>query len=133
MDFSKNMLENVKSLLEARNISARQFAISIGIAPSTFIDNLKSKKGFTVEVAIKIADAFGFSVEELAKCSCVELLKNEFSAPAPSLSNEETYLVKMFRSFSAEGKEKVLAYIADLNRAGVYKINNQPSMVSKEA
>lgn len=134
MDYSQNMIDNVKALLEARKISSRQFAMSIGIAPSTFIDNLKSKKGFPIEVSIKVADALGFTVEELAKFSGVELLQREFSSPSvASLSEQEKLIVKTFRSFSDEGKEKVISYVEDLNRAGIYKNNSQSDVVSKEA
>jgi repressor LexA len=88
VNYAKNINDNIKALLEIRNISIRQLADQITIPASTLTDSLKSKKGLPVEVAIRVANALRFSVEELSKMSTVELLTSELSkgeAP-PALS-----------------------------------------------
>lgn len=132
MDYSKNLSDNIKALLEARQVSLRSFALSIGVSPSTFIDALKSKRGLSIELAIKCSDVLRVPVEVLAKKSTVEILCDEFRS-RDSLSSCELQLVTTFSQLSDEGQEKVLAYVGDLCRAGIYKRDNSAIVVSKQA
>lgn len=51
----------------------------------------------------------------------------------PSLSTEELRLLSLFDDLNEEGREKVFAYINDLNLTGIYKKNDPSVVVSKEA
>ena len=132
MDYSKNLSDNIKALLEARDISLRAFALNIGVSPSTFIDALKSKRGLSIELAIKCSDALRVPVEFLAKKSTVEILCNEFRA-RDMLSSSELQLVTSFSGLNDEGQEKVLVYIEDLCRTGIYKRDYSVDMGAKQA
>jgi len=52
--------------------------------------------------------------------SIAELYGQSAEFPAP-LSADEFRIVETFRKFNAEGKEKVLSYISDLDHTGKYK------------
>ncbi len=51
----------------------------------------------------------------------------------PTLSTEELRLLSLFDDLNEEGREKVFAYINDLNMTGIYKKNDPSVVVSKEA
>lgn len=64
-DYAKISSNNVKLLLSNNAMSVRQLAEIINISPSTFNDSLKSKKGISVDILIKIADYFNITVNDL--------------------------------------------------------------------
>lgn len=51
----------------------------------------------------------------------------------PTLSTEELRLLSLFDDLNEEGREKVFAYINDLNLTGIYKKRDPAVVVSKEA
>ncbi|EQB20025.1 hypothetical protein UNSWDHB_2611 [Dehalobacter sp. UNSWDHB] len=134
MNYAKNINDNIKALLEARNLSIRQFAEQISIPASTLTDSLKSKKGLPVEIAIRVADALGFSVEQLSKLSVVELLKADLHTQikSPELSKDEAELLRDYRLLSTQGQEfirqtmvaavntyKKLNFVSDVEASGI--------------
>lgn len=78
------------------------------------------------------------ALAEILQCSPAYLMGWEdtlYSAATSSvvLTSEETDLILKFRSFNDEGKEKVVTYISDFDRAGIYKNNDKSEMVSEKA
>ncbi len=65
VDYAKISSDNVKLLIAVNNLSVRQLADQIGIAPTTLNDSLKSKKGIAIDSLIKIADYFKITVTDL--------------------------------------------------------------------
>lgn len=63
--------------------------------------------------------------------SLSELVGENSSLPA--LSTEELRLLSLFDDLNEEGREKVFAYINDLNLTGIYKKRDPAVVVSKEA
>lgn len=63
--------------------------------------------------------------------SLSELVGENSSLPA--LSTEELRLLSLFDDLNEEGREKVFAYINDLNLTGIYKNLDPAVVVSKEA
>lgn len=130
MDYAKNMSTNVKALIEAKGVSSiRQFALSIGISPSTFNDSLKSKKGFPVDLAIRVADALGFSVEDLTQKTPVELLKKEFSSSRADLPEEMQTVLFIYNQMNDEGREELVNYVKYLSSQDKYKKDNSSFVV----
>lgn len=65
VDYAKISSDNVKLLIATHDLSVRQLADKIGIAPTTLNDSLKSKKGIAIDSLIKIADFFMLTVNDL--------------------------------------------------------------------
>lgn len=71
-DYARISSDNVRFLLLKNNISIRQLAEKIDIAPTTLNDALKSKKGIAIDSLIKIADFFNITVNDLCNTEFVE-------------------------------------------------------------
>lgn len=70
---------------------------------------------------------------DLYKIESIGALYGEASsAPAP-LSSDELRIIEAFRCFNAEGQEKVLSYISDLESTGQYKKADPSGMVAEQA
>lgn len=124
-------IENeLKGLILSRYKSVRDFAISINMPYST-IDSIfkRGVSNASITNIIKICKALSISADDLARGSIV----SRFASSPNSLSKEETRLLELFRTFNAEGQEKVLSYICDLESTGRYKKANSDEMVAREA
>jgi len=134
MDYAQKLSVNVKAVIEEQNLSIRQLAEKIGIPASSLTDSLKSKKGLPLEVAIRVADALGYTVEELTRKSASELVhthskeQNEFS----DFSYAEKTLISKFRLLNEEGQEKIAEYVDDLISSDKYKKFNSHGMVEEK-
>ncbi len=65
LDYAKISSDNIRLLLQAHDMSIRQLADKISIAPTTLNDALKSKKGVSIDAMIKIAQYFHTTVNKL--------------------------------------------------------------------
>ncbi len=66
MEKAQNMNTNVKMILKQKRWSIRQLAEKLDLPASSLNDSLKSKKGLPIDIALRIAEMFGCTVEELA-------------------------------------------------------------------
>lgn len=121
MNYAQQMNENVKELLTAHNISIRQLADAVIVPASTLNEALKSKRGLAVDVAIRIADFFGFSVEELSTVSPDEIiaLHPQSNLAKDSIGNK--LLLSSFASLNEDGQQKVIEFAQLIEHSGKYK------------
>lgn len=99
------LYELISELCEKKKVSKYRMCKDIGIQPSAMTD-LKSgrKKGFTAEIANKIADYFGVTVGYLLG---EEEKEKPAGQKADGLTEEEIEYIKWFREEATE-KEKAL-------------------------
>ena len=110
-------LKDVKKVSRLTNKElSRQSSVPLGTVNKIF-------SGDTKEPKLPAVIALNVSVDYL--------IYGEYKAPA--LSSTETCLLESFRAFNAEGQEKVLSYICDLESTGRYKKANSAGMVAREA
>lgn len=98
IDYAKISSDNIRYLLIKNNMSIRQLADKIGVAPTTLNDSLKSKKGVAIDSLIKIADCFNLTVNDLCNSSLIEL-KNK--------SSSDIMLINKFSLLDSHGREIV--------------------------
>lgn len=115
----------IKEARERIGYSQKELAEIIGVAPNTLHGYESGKHDPKSKLLIQIA--------QICKVSVDFLLGRTNDAFAPTLTTDETDLLLKFRSFNDEGKEKVVTYISDLDRAGIYKNNDKSEMVSQKA
>lgn len=70
---------------------------------------------------------------DIYKIESIAALYGEADSALSQLSSDELYIIKVFRTFNAEGQEKVLSYICDLESTGRYKKADSAGMVAREA
>lgn len=70
---------------------------------------------------------------DIYKIESIAALYGEADSALSQLSSDELYIIKVFRAFNAEGQEKVLSYICDLESTGRYKKADSAGMVPREA
>lgn len=70
---------------------------------------------------------------DIYKIESIAALYGEADSALSQLSSDELYIIKVFLTFNAEGQEKVLSYICDLESTGRYKKANSAGMVAREA
>ena len=58
---------------------------------------------------------------DIYKIESIAALYGKADSALSQLSSDELYIIKVFRTFNAEGHEKVLSYIYDLESTGRYK------------
>lgn len=123
----KPILSRLKSAKEASGMTNEELSVASGVSLGTLNKILSGDtKAPQLPAMMAIAAALGTSVDYLAY--------GRTTAPAPvALSTAEAELIALYRSFSEEGREKVLTYAADLDRAGIYKNNRNDRLASKEA
>lgn len=92
------------------------------------------------ETLIKISEYFNVSIDYLLGRTNIPEIKSSVpvqldkdGASIVIAVSDEMQLITAYRSFSEEGKEKVLSYVNDLICAGIYKNDHQSSVVPKNS
>ena len=119
--------DKIRQLRLERGLTLEQVAKIVGVGKSTvrkwetgMIENMRRDK------IAKLAFALGTTPEFLIGWD--ELDGKKEAAPQGELSEEELALLSSFRELNEEGQEKVLSYVNDLIRAGIYKRNSESGM-----
>lgn len=123
-------IENeLKALILSRYKSVRDFSISIDMPYSTIDSIFKRGVGnASVTNIIKICETLSISADDLARGVIV------FRAPVVDSSDpRESRLLESFRSFNAEGQDKLLSYASDLESTGQYKKADTNIVVERNA
>ena len=102
------MLNKLYELRRSRNITQQRLAVDLGIDQASISSYESGKYLPTVEVLIKIANYFEVSTDYLLELSDVRM-----PVKVPS-NDQETYLLSLFSSLSAQHRERVIGYIEGL-------------------
>lgn len=113
VDYAKVSSDNIKFLLIKNNMSIRQLAERIGVAPTTLNDSLKSKKGVSIDSLIKIADCFNLTVNDLCNSSLIEL---------ENTSKSDIMFINKFSLLDSHGRD-IVSLIIDKE---LERIMNEP-------
>ena len=109
--------ENIDRELEKRGMSRRKLAISIGVPPSTFQSMMERKRGMTLELLKKIADALGMSIYSLADFDLAsEAVTEEFNA-----NRRESKLLSHFRNLNDNGQSVAVERVQELAQIPAYQ------------
>lgn len=93
MDFGDKLL----SLLEEKEISQKEFAVKLNIAPTTLNGYIKNKRQPDFELVKTIAGALDVSIDFLF----------DYDGKAPALTADELSLILKLRSLSDDQREIV--------------------------
>lgn len=117
------MYEIFLDLLYNHGVRPADVARATGIHPSVFTDWKKGKSVPKHDKMQKIADYFGVTVDYL--------MGNE-SAPAAvaDLSEDEAELLRLFRSFNADGQKRALCALRELSEIPRYTDKSKESSTS---
>ncbi|MCH5352979.1 MAG: helix-turn-helix transcriptional regulator [Acutalibacter sp.] len=119
----KSVLARLKSEKEKSGLTNEELSEKSGVPLGTLNKILSGDtKAPQLPAMMAIAAALGTSVDYLAY--------GRAASPTSPANTVETALLNGFRSLNVEGQDKVLAYIDDLNRAGIYKKHTESGMVS---
>ncbi len=129
MKLVSNFNERFREAFGDRSVT--EFAAEIGVskqAISAYLNGTRKPKEIVTGVIankLKVSPAWlmGYDVSKKIKPT------DHF---AESLSPDEQKILSAYRDFNDEGKEKMLAYVNDLESTGRYKKDNQSGVVSKE-
>lgn len=121
----KPILSRLKAVKDSSGMTNEELSKASGVSLGTLNKILSGDtKAPQLPAMMSIAAALGTSVDYLAY--------GRTTAPAPvALTTAEAELIALYRSFSEEGKEKVLTYAADLDRAGIYKNSHNDQLASE--
>lgn len=109
--------ETIDRELEKRGMSRRKLALAIGIPPSTFQSMMERKRGMTVELLKKIADALGMSFYSLADFDMAsDALADEINANC-----RETQLLHHFRNLNDTGQSVAVERVQELAQIPAYQ------------
>lgn len=115
--------ENIDNELEKRGMSRRKLAISIGIPPSTFQSMMERKRGMTLELMKKIADALGMSIYSLADFDLAsEAVTEEINA-----NRRESRLLYHFRNLNDNGQTVAVERVEELAKIPDYQRPADPT------
>ena len=109
--------ENIDRELEKRGMSRRKLAISIGVPPSTFQSMMERKRGITLELLKKIADALGMSVYSLADFD----LASEAVTEEINTNRRESQLLSHFRTLNDNGQTVAVERVQELTQIPAYQ------------
>ena len=109
MDTVATLSENIKHLADRHGLSIRQLAERVGVPASTLTDSLKSKRGLSIDTALKIASYFDCTVELLAKLpiSKWEHPLEQRDQAAPPLPEALLVHLKKYETLSASSRHTV--------------------------
>lgn len=99
IDYAKISSDNVRFLMNKSNISVRKLAESVGVAPTTLNDSLKSKKGIPIDTLIRIARYFETTVNDLCN--------REFTIKTLSESSIDNNVINKIKKLDHHGKRVV--------------------------
>jgi transcriptional regulator with XRE-family HTH domain len=115
--------ENIDRELEKRGMSRRKLAISIGVPPSTFQSMMERKRGITLELLKKIADALGMSIYSLADFDLAsEAVTEEINA-----NRRESQLLSHFRTLNDNGQSVAVERVQELAQIPAYQRPAEPT------
>lgn len=109
--------ENIDRELEKRGMSRRKLAISIGVPPSTFQSMMERKRGITLELLKKIADALGMSIYSLADFD----LASEAVTEEINTNRRESQLLSHFRTLNDNGQTVAVERVQELAQIPAYQ------------
>lgn len=109
--------ENIDCELEKRGMSRRKLAISIGVPPSTFQSMMERKRGMTLELLKKIADALGMSIYSLADFD----LASEAVTEEINTNRRESQLLSHFRTLNDNGQTVAVERVQELTQIPAYQ------------
>ena len=109
--------ENIDRELEKRGMSRRKLAISIGVPPSTFQSMMERKRGITLELLKKIADALGMSIYSLADFD----LASEAVTEEINTNRRESQLIYHFRTLNDNGQTVAVERVQELTQIPAYQ------------
>lgn len=109
--------ENIDCELEKRGMSRRKLAISIGVPPSTFQSMMERKRGMTLELLKKIADALGMSIYSLADFD----LASEAVTEEINTNRRESQLLSHFRTLNDNGQSVAVERVQELAQIPAYQ------------
>lgn len=125
--------EMIRKLRIDANLSQDELAHKVGYTDRSSIAKVEAGKVDLTETKIgQFARALNVTPAELM---CVIPLAGGKPRPADSsaYSESDQLFLESFRQLNEEGQQKVLSYIEDLLRAGIYKRDHEHFMVSKDA
>ena len=121
--------ENIDRELEKRGMSRRKLAISIGVPPSTFQSMMERKRGMTLELLKKIADALGMSIYSLADFDLAsEAVTEEINA-----NRRESKLLSHFRTLNDNGQTVAVERVQELTQIPAYQRRAEPTQDAPSA
>lgn len=100
VNYAKISSDNIRLLIIQNDLSIRQLAEIIGVAPTTLNDSLKSKKGIPIDSLIRIADYFNLTVNDLCDS---DFLQNH----SASDTKYSSVFIRKFNALDNYGKELV--------------------------
>lgn len=115
--------ENIDRELEKRGMSRRKLAISIGVPPSTFQSMMERKRGITLELLKKIADALGMSIYSLADFD----LASEAVTEEINTNRRESQLLSHFRTLNDNGQTVAVERVQELAQIPAYQRPAEPT------
>lgn len=115
--------ENIDRELEKRGMSRRKLAISIGVPPSTFQSMMERKRGITLELLKKIADALGMSIYSLADFD----LASEAVTEEINTNRRESQLLSHFRTLNDNGQTVAVERVQELTQIPAYQRPTEPA------
>lgn len=102
MTYSQILSSNIRVLAMENGISIRQLAEIVDVPQTTLNTALSSKKGVPLDIAIKIADYFCVTVEQLCGKQPIEI-----SIASNDRINQH---IKKYQSLNETGKDQVDSY-----------------------
>ena len=121
--------ENIDRELEKRGMSRRKLAISIGVPPSTFQSMMERKRGMTLELPKKIADALGMSIYSLADFD----LASEAVTEEINTNRRESQLLSHFRTLNDNGQTVAVERVQELAQIPAYQRHAEPTQDAPSA
>lgn len=121
--------ENIDRELEKRGMSRRKLAISIGVPPSTFQSMMERKRGMTLELLKKIADALGMSIYSLADFD----LASEAVTEEINTNRRESQLLSHFRTLNDNGQTVAVERVQELAQIPAYQRPAEPTQDAPSA
>ncbi len=121
--------ENIDRELEKRGMSRRKLAISIGVPPSTFQSMMERKRGMTLELLKKIADALGMSIYSLADFD----LASEAVTEEINTNRRESQLLSHFRTLNDNGQTVAVERVQELAQIPAYQRHAEPTQDAPSA
>ena len=115
--------ENIDRELEKRGLSRRKLAIAIDVPPSTFQSMMERKRGMTVELLKKIAEALGVSVYSLADFD----LASEAVTEEINTNRRESQLLFHFRNLNDNGQTVAVERVEELAQIPAYQRPTAPA------
>lgn len=120
-EIKQNIQKNIAIFRKKANLTQKELAARIGVAPTNLASWEQGKSMPDIDTLFLLCSVLQVNILNMYGLNDEKQEIQSINKSTQPLSSDEEKLIKDYRSFNDEGKEKIRDYVADLSDSPRYK------------